>query len=139
MAARALGSAMLLLPCDHGESISSARLCLLLPAFTAHRLGPLLFRFGCRNASCFLEKKRGFCGQRGTGDFPLCAFPFEVHTLVAAVFRDVLVTRVPIGFNLIFIRELQHVVLASPQEGLETPCRRENTSYLHVNSSSPQM
>lgn len=69
----------------------------------------------------------------------MCAFSFEVHTLVAAVFRDVLVTRVPIGFNLIFIRELQHVVLASPQEGLETPCRRENTSYLHVNSSSPQM
>lgn len=71
MAARALGSAMLFLPCDHGESISSARLCLLLPAFTAHRLGPLLFRFGCRNASCFLEKKEDFVAREARKIF-LC-------------------------------------------------------------------
>lgn len=92
-------------------------------------------------ASCFLGK-RGFCGRlcyRGIEDFSLCAFSFEVYTLVAAIFLDVLVTQMRIVFNLIFIRELYHVVLASPQEGLETPCRRDNTSYLRVNTNSPQM
>lgn len=64
---------------------------------------------------------------------------FEVCRRVAADFLDVLVTRMTLIFNLIFIRGLYHVGLASPQEGLETSCRRDNISYLRVNSNSPQM
>lgn len=69
----------------------------------------------------------------------MCAFAFEVYTLVAADFLDVLVTGMTVIFNLIFIRGLYHAVLPSPQERLETSCRRDNTSYLLVNSNSPQM